>query len=95
VLDPAEIKLEGFGQSAIWEDLETGQTRYVDPVQARATYRSRIDEHLTQVRAAFDRATVERQLITTDEPLDRALLRFLHNRPVRARGSANRRRAHG
>ncbi len=77
ILDPAEISLEGFGRPALWEDIETGETRYVDPARAAALYRRRLEEHTTELRSAFDRARVSRQLITTDEPLDAALLRFL------------------
>ena len=95
ILDPAEVSLEGFGNAAIWEDLETGQTRYVDPSQARAGYRQRFDAHAATLRTAFDRAAVARQVITTDEPLDRALLRFLRSRSLRARGAVRQRRTGG
>lgn len=77
ILDPAEISLEGFGRPALWEDIETGETRYVDPARAAVLYRRRLEEHTAELQTAFNRARVSRQLITTDEPLDRALLRFL------------------
>lgn len=92
VLDPAEVSLDGFGRAALWEDLETGQTRYIDPAQARALYRQRFNTHADAVRVAFDRAAVDRQVITTDEPLDRALLRFLRSRSIRPRGAVRQRR---
>jgi uncharacterized protein (DUF58 family) len=93
VLDPAEVALEGFGRSAIWEDLESGQTRYVDPTQARVGYVQRFGEHAQAVRSAFDRAAVDRHLVTTDEPLDRALLRFLRSKSIRSRRAVQQRRA--
>lgn len=95
VLDPAEVTLDGFGRAALWEDLETGEARYVDPTPARDAYRQRFEGHANELRQAFDRAAVQRQVITTDEPLDRALLRFLLSRPIRARGAVRQRRAGG
>lgn len=92
VLDPAEVNLDGFGRAALWEDLETGEARYVDPTPARASYRQKFDLHADEVRKAFDRAAVQRQVITTDEPLDRALLRFLLSKSIRARGTVRQRR---
>jgi uncharacterized protein (DUF58 family) len=92
ILDPAEVSFDNFGRAAVWEDLETGEMRYIDPHPARHTYRTRFDRHATEVRTAFDRAAVHRQVITTDEPLDRALLRFLLSRPIRARGAVRQRR---
>lgn len=92
VLDPAELTLEKFGQPGLWEDFETGETRYIDPGHARTTYTRRFAEHAEAVRVAFDHAAVERQFIQTDEPLDRVLLRFLHSRPVRPRGNSPMRR---
>lgn len=95
VLDPAEVSLENFGRASLWEDLETGETRYIDPTPARESYRQRFDGHAAELRVAFDRAAVQRQVIKTDEPLDRALLRFLLSRPIRARGAVRQRRASG
>jgi uncharacterized protein (DUF58 family) len=92
ILDRSEHALENFGQPALWEDLETGETRYVDPAQARAAYRQRFDAHAADLRSAFDRAAVDRHLISTDEPLDQALLRFLLACPRRVRSSTHRRR---
>ncbi len=80
ILDPAELSLEGFGRPALWEDIESGETRYVDPARAAATYRRRLEEHASELRSAFDRARVTRLLVTTDEPFDRALLHFLQGR---------------
>jgi uncharacterized protein (DUF58 family) len=92
ILDPAELTLDGFGRTAVWEDFETGETRYIDPAQARAGYKTQFEEHGNALRIAFDRASVARQVIRTDEPLDRALLRFLRSRSIRARGTGPRRR---
>lgn len=85
ILDPAELSLDHFGRPALWEDLETGETRYVDPAYARPAYQQRFAEHATAIRSAFDQAQVDRQVIPTNEPLDRALLRFLRSHSGRAR----------
>lgn len=87
VLDPAELTLDDFGRPALWEDFETGETRYIDPAQARRGYQERFTAHAAELRTTFDRASVDRHVITTDEPLDRALLRVLlarsHPSPAR------------
>jgi uncharacterized protein (DUF58 family) len=93
ILDPAELALADFGRPALWEDVETGETRYVDPARARASYRGRFDAHAAELRNAFDRGGVDRHVITTDEPFDRALLRFLLDRPQRPRSTARQRRS--
>jgi uncharacterized protein (DUF58 family) len=92
ILDPAELSLDHVGRPALWEDLESGETRYVDPAYARPAYQRRFTEHAAAVRAAFDQARVDRQVIPTNEPLDRALLRFLRSRSVRPRRMVRQRR---
>ena len=85
ILDPAELSLEHFGRPAMWEDLESGETRYVDPAYARPVYQQRFTDHAAAVRVAFDQARVDRHVIPTNEPLDRALLRFFRSHSGRAR----------
>lgn len=83
VLDPAELTLEGFGHAAIWEDLESDQSLYVDPAQARATYLKNLTAHNAAVRDALHRAGVSQQTINTAEPLDGALRAFLRHQSDR------------
>ena len=92
VLDPAEPALEHLDRAARWEDLETGQARYVDPGRARAGYRQRFARHAAAVRQACDTAGVPFQTILTQEPVDRALLDFLRQRPPLRRGARGARR---
>jgi hypothetical protein len=92
ILDPAELSLDHFGRPAMWEDLESGETRYVDPAFARPAYQQRFAEHAAAVRGAFDQAQVDRQVIPTNEPLDRALLRFLRSHSGRARRTVRARK---
>ncbi len=76
VLDPAELTLD-FGSAALWEDMESGRSLYVDPVRARTAYRARLDAHNTEVRAALERRGVTYQQASTDSPLDRVLLELI------------------
>ncbi len=89
VLDPAEVTLD-FGSAANWEDMETGRQLYVDPQQARAGYLEKFNAHQTEVAAVFDQRGVAHQVITTDQPLDFALLNLIQPRGT-ARHFATRR----
>jgi uncharacterized protein (DUF58 family) len=82
ILDPAEVSLD-FGKAAMWEDIESGQKVYVDPEHARAGYRARFDAHAAELKAAFDKRGVAYQTVTTDQPLDFALLRLLQANQTR------------
>jgi len=87
VIDPAERSLE-FGKAAVWEDLEDGRTLYIDPAQARTGYQQRFTAHETALRAVFATYGVASTTITTDEPLDQALIRFLSGETVRPPAAA-------
>ena len=89
ILDPAEQTLE-FGSAAVWEDMESGRQLYIDPTQARAAYRAKFDAHAAEVRTALEKRGVTHQVITTDQPLDFALLELLHRHGAR-RSAAGRR----
>lgn len=93
ILDPSEISLNDYGRAALWTDLESGEARHVDPVQARHGYQQRFAEHAAAVRVAFDQAAVDRHVIQTSEPMDRALVRFLRARGVRTRHAIGHRQA--
>lgn len=79
VLDPAEWTLN-LGQAGWLEDVETGRILYVDPEQARARYRERIEAHAARVRAVCDRLGVLSHRLLTDQPLETALAAFLRDR---------------
>ncbi|MDQ8204021.1 DUF58 domain-containing protein [Pelagicoccus sp. SDUM812003] len=76
VLDPAEVNLH-YGKAAYWNDVETGELRYVDPDSARDDYTKRFSERQRQVGSAFASAGARLQTITTDQPLDLALVDFV------------------
>ena len=93
VLDPAEPELEGLDQTALWEDLETGQTRYIDPQKARTGYRLRFNHHLEAIRATFQQLGVLHFPVLTDQPLGRALHRVLATAPRALRRAHRQTRA--
>lgn len=78
ILDPAELDLE-YGKPAYWEDLETGETLFVDPQHSKATYRERFESRQSLLRNLFLKAGVPHHLIRTDQALDLALLDFVRN----------------
>lgn len=84
ILDPVEQTLD-FGRSAIWEDIESGHTLYVDPEQARRGYIERFSAHQTAVRQALQRRGVPHILATLDRPLD-----FVLTDLIRGSGAARK-----
>jgi hypothetical protein len=78
VLDRGELDLS-LPHAAILRDLETGREIYVDPAATRADYRSRFDEHLSQLTELCHRKSVRLSTVVTDQPMDNALFELLHS----------------
>jgi uncharacterized protein (DUF58 family) len=76
VLDPGEIQPQ-WRDSVLFEDMESGQTMEVSPEYLENGYRRRLEEHLAGVRNAAGSVGADIVLARTDEPLDRALRRYL------------------
>jgi uncharacterized protein (DUF58 family) len=76
VLDPQELEPE-LKESALIEDIETGETMEVSPIFMRSRYRERIREHIDALRKTAMRAGADHKLISTAEPLDGALREYL------------------
>ncbi len=76
VLDPQELEPE-LKESAMLEDMETGEAMEVSPIFMRSRYRERIQEHLEALSKSAARANADYQLLRTDEPLDSALRNYL------------------
>jgi uncharacterized protein (DUF58 family) len=89
VLDPAEqtLTFPDGGPAAVFRDLESGRRLLVEPAAARAGYRRQLEAHLGVIAAACRRWGIERHLVTTDAPLDLALLAFLSGRHRRRRAA--------
>jgi uncharacterized protein (DUF58 family) len=76
VLDRAELSPD-WDESVLLEDVESGQQLEVSPDYLRTTYRERIQAHLERVKQVTAGTGADHVLLTTDEPLDKALRRYL------------------
>jgi uncharacterized protein (DUF58 family) len=76
VLDRAELE-PAWQQSVLLRDVESGQSLEVSPDYLRTTYRERVQAHLAAVRKAAAGSGADHVLLVTDEPLDKALRRYL------------------
>jgi hypothetical protein len=76
VMDRAELQPD-FDESMLFEDIESGQQLEVSPDYLRTTYRERIKAHLEHMQKVAGRLGADHILLTTDEPLDRALRGYL------------------
>jgi len=76
VLDPQEIRPQ-WTESLVLEDIETKQAFNVSPDDVEARYRPRFEAHLESMRQAAAKVGAQQMLISTDEPLDQALRRYI------------------
>lgn len=81
LLDPRELDF-AFDREARFEALEQGGTLTADPWQVRSAYREEMARFLETLEAGCARHKVRRHLVSTDTPLDKALLAFLTERAV-------------
>jgi uncharacterized protein (DUF58 family) len=79
ILDPAEIHLN-FSETAIFEDLESGDRIALNPKIAQADYQRRLNEHLETIQAMCRKQGVNYHKLTTDTPLEVGLSDFLTDR---------------
>jgi uncharacterized protein (DUF58 family) len=84
VLDPAEVSFD-FDRPAVFEDMETGRSLYVDPAASQKRYRHLLEEHLGRARSVCQGLGIDYHLFSTDQPFDLALLQFLQHRTRRRR----------
>lgn len=76
VLDRSELDPQ-WEQSVMLEDVESGQQIEVSPDYMRTTYRERINAHLEKMRQVAAKSRADHVLLVTDEPLDKALRRYM------------------
>lgn len=76
VLDRAELE-PGWQESVVLEDVESGAQLEVSPEYLRTTYRERVQEHLAKMQRVASGSGAAHALLVTDEPLDKALRRYL------------------
>jgi len=76
LLDPQELEPE-FKESALLEDMETGEAMEVSPIFMRSRYRERIRTHIAALSDAAAGAAADHQMVSIVEPLDTALRNYL------------------
>ncbi|MBL9129251.1 MAG: DUF58 domain-containing protein [Verrucomicrobiales bacterium] len=84
ILDPSEVDF-GFDRQAMFEDLESGQTLFIDPTVARRDYIPRFQAHEEDLRRRCQNHGAPLHRLLTREPLYFALLAFLQERARRGR----------
>jgi uncharacterized protein (DUF58 family) len=76
LLDPQELKPE-LKESALFEDMESGETMEVSPIFMRSRYREKIGAHIESLKQAAVRAGADHELVDITQPLDAALRSYL------------------
>ena len=84
IVDPAELDL-GIEAAAVFEDVESARTLYIDPAAARASYVKKFEAHGEALRAICRKLGAAYQRLSTAEPLEIALFEFLQQRMRRGR----------
>src|SRR5256714_1493383 len=83
ILDPAELSF-GFESAAMFQDLESGRTLFIDPVVARKEYLRNLESHTSALRNSCQRLGVAFHRLATDRPLGLVLFDFLRERMQRS-----------
>jgi uncharacterized protein (DUF58 family) len=76
IMDRAELTPH-WDESVLLEDVESGQQLEVSPDYLRTTYKDRMTAHLEHMQKVAGRLGADHVLLASDEPLDRALRRYL------------------
>ena len=84
VLDPAELQFN-FESAAMFQDMESGRTLFIDPAAARKDYARNIEAHGNALRAVCQRLGIACHRLSTERPLELALFDFLRERMQRRR----------
>ncbi len=84
LMDPAELEFP-FRAMHTFVDAETGRKLQVDPRYVRQEYCRQVRLFIEKYRRECTQRNIEYQMVTTDEPYDRMLLRYLAGRKARLR----------
>lgn len=84
ILDPAELDL-GIEGAALFEDVESARTVYIDPAVARGEYMKKLAAHNEALAAICRKLGIGYHRLTTAQPLETALFEFLQERMRRGR----------
>jgi uncharacterized protein (DUF58 family) len=76
LLDPQELK-PVFKESALLEDMESGQSMEVSPIYMSSLYRERIGAHVDALHESALRGGADHRLVDITEPLDSVLRSYL------------------
>jgi len=79
VLDPAELEFP-FEDNALFQSMEDERVQQANPREIRDSYLEEFGAFLESARRRCTEMDGQYELIRTDEPLDRALLRYLGRR---------------
>ena len=90
VLDPNEVAFD-FGRAALFEDVESGKSLYLDPAALRAEYQRRLRDHTDGLQNLCRKFGFTFRRMVTDQPLELALFEFLKSR--QRRGKFTRRKS--
>ena len=84
VLDPAELNFK-VGNAAMFRDVESGRTLYIDPAAARRAYLEKFKAHIEAVEKSCRKLGISYTRFATDRPLEFALFDFLRSRMQRGK----------
>lgn len=76
LLDPQELRPE-LKESALLEDMESGETMEVSPIFMRSRYREKIDAHIENLKRSALGIGADHALVDVTKPLDDALRNYL------------------
>ena len=76
LLDPQELEPR-MKESALLEDMESGETMEVSPIYMHSRYRDRIQGHVDALKRSALRAGADHALVNIADPLDGALRNYL------------------
>lgn len=91
VLDPEELEFD-FAVPELFEDLESRQRLYVDPVSIRDDYLKRFGRHLQAIEGICNRLGLTYHRMPTNSPLELALPEIVRVR-MQSRGNSRTRTA--
>ncbi len=91
VLDPAELYFD-FESPALFQDIESERNMYVDPSEAKTSYKQMLDKHLARAESTCRNLGIDYHLFATDRSFDLALLDFLQDRMHRRKRGRHRSR---
>ncbi len=79
ILDPTELTFD-FETPALFQDIESGRDIYIDPTVAKKSYQQKLQDHMAKTESICLSLGVDCHLMTTDRPMELALLEFLQHR---------------